>query len=196
MQKKFWNFVKFLLVCGLLFPSRLLAQDMVTYKVDPQHSYVLWHINHFGFSNPSGKWFVNGVLSLDEKTPQNSQVQVTVNLADMVTGNPELDDHLKSPEFFDVAKFPAATFKSDKITITGKSTAKITGTLTLHGVSKPVVLDVVLNKQGTNPITDKESIGFSGHTQLNRSDFGMNTLIPGLSDAVKLDIELEAFKAS
>lgn len=197
MLKYFWNFVRFLLWCGLLFPSQLLAQDVVTtYQVDPSHSYVLWHINHFGFSNPSGKWFVKGVLSIDEKKPQNSQVQVTINLADMVTGNPELDDHLKSTEFFDVSKFSEATFKSDKVTVTGKSTAKIEGALTLHGVSKPVVLNVTLNKQGVNPITNKDSIGFSGHAQLNRSDFGMNTLLPGLSDVVKLDIELEAFKTS
>lgn len=195
MKKYLWNFIKFGLLC-VLFPARLLAQDVSTYTVDPQHSYVLWHISHFGFSNPSGKWFANGVLGLDEKNPQNSQVNITINLADIVTGNKELDGHLKSPEFFDVVKFPTATFKSDKVIVTGKSTAKIEGMLNLHGVSKPVTLDVTFNKQGNSPITDKETVGFSAHTQLRRSDFGINTLLPGLSDEVKLDIEVEAFKAS
>lgn len=196
MKKYLWNLVKFCLLCGLLFPMRMFAQEAPTYTIDPQHSYVLWHINHFGFSNPSGKWFANGTLTFDEKNPQNSQVNITINLADIVTGNEELDKHLKSPEFFDVVKFPTATFKSDKVIITGKSTAKITGILNLHGVSKPVTLEVTFNKQGNNLITDKETVGFSAHAQLHRSDFGINTLLPGLSDEVKLDIEAEAFKAS
>ena len=196
MEKCLRNFVKFWVICLLLFPMQLLAQNATTYTIDPQHSYVLWHINHFGFSNPSGKWFAKGTLTIDEKNPQNSQVNVTIDLANIDTGNPELDKHLKSPEFFDTAKFPIATFKSDKVTITGKSTAKIAGMLNLHGVSKPVVLDVVLNKQGKNPITDKEAVGFSAQAIVNRSDFGINTLLPGLSNEVKLDIQLEAFNAS
>lgn len=196
MKRYLWNLVKFSLVCGLLFPAQLLAQGSTAYTIDPAHSYVLWHINHFGFSNPSGKWFVNGNLAIDEQNPQNSQVNVTINLTDMVTGIKELDDHLRGAEFFDTTKFPTATFKSNKVVMTGKSTAKIDGVLTLHGVSKPVTLDVTLNKQGKSPITDKESIGFSGHTQLNRSDFGITSVLPGLSDQVPIEIELEAFKAS
>ncbi len=185
--------IKSLLIGSLLFPTELLAQD-TAYTIDPAHSYVLWHINHFGFSNPSGKWFVNGNLSIDEKNPQNSQIQITINLADMVTGNKELDDHLKSAEFFDITKFPTASFKSNKVVMTGKTTAKISGILTLHGVSKPVTLNAILNKQGKNPITDKDSLGFTAHTELNRSDFGINTLLPGLSNQVPIEIELEAFK--
>lgn len=191
MKKYLRNFLKFLVICVSLFPMQLLAQGISTYTIDPQHSYVLWHINHFGFSNPSGKWFAKGTLTIDENKPQNSQVNVTIDLANIDTGNPELDKHLKSPEFFDTVKFPVATFKSDKVTVTGKSTAKIEGTLNLHGVSKPVVLDVVLNKQGKN-LFDKETIGFSAQALLNRSDFGINTLLPGLSNEVKLNIELEA----
>ncbi len=192
-MKRYINIVKSLIVCSLLFPMELLA-DTTAYTVDPAHSYVLWHISHFGFSNPSGKWFVNGNLSIDEKDPQNSQVQVTINLADMVTGNQELDTHLRSAEFFNTTQFPSASFKSDKVVMTGKTTAKISGILTLHGVSKPVTLNAILNKQGKNPITDKDSLGFTAHTQLNRSDFGMNTLLPGLSNQVSIEIELEAFK--
>src|ERR1700722_16437591 len=102
MKRYLWNIVKLLLGCCLLFPTQLFAQDTTAYTIDPAHSYVLWHINHFGFSNPSGKWFVNGNLTVDEKNPQNSQVQVTINLMDMVTGNKELEDHLKSAKFFDI----------------------------------------------------------------------------------------------
>lgn len=195
MRKLAWKIVKLGLVWIILSPAQVFAQN-VAYTVDPSHSYVSWHINHFGFSNYSGKWFTQGNLSIDENKPENSQVSVTINIADVVTGNKELDDHLNSPKFFDTPQFPTATFKSNKVIVTGKSTAKIEGILNLHGVSKPVTLDVTLNKHGTNPITDKDTMGFSGHTQLRRSDFGMNSLIPGLSDEVKLDIEMEAFKSS
>lgn len=194
MNKYHWTFLKFILTYILLFPIQLFAQNVTNYTVDPQHSYVLWHINHFGFSNPSGKWFANGTLTIDEKNPQNSQANITINLANIVTGNSELDKHLKSSEFFDTAKFPTATFKSNNIIITGDSSARMQGTLSLHGVSKPVVLEVTLNKKGNNPISDKETIGFSASTQLHRSDFEMRTLLPGLSDEVDLEIELEAFK--
>lgn len=166
------------------------------YTLDPHHSYVLWHINHFGFSNPSGKWYVDGSVMLDQAKPQNSKVYVTIQMANLDTGIPELDKHLKAPDFFDVAKYPSATFVSDKVELTGKNSAKVFGTLTLHGVSKPEVLKIKLNKAGENPITNKQAVGFSGTTEIKRSDFGMNTLLPGLSDNVKIDIEAEAFKAT
>lgn len=185
------NIIKFAFLWSAFFCFMLNAQAD-TYKLDPEHSYVLWHISHFGFSNPSGKWLADGTLVLDEAKPQNSSVNVTIHTADISTGIPELDNHLKKPLFFDVTKFPTATFVSDKVTTTGDHTAQVHGMLTLRGVSKPVTLDVTLNKIGVNPITDKKTAGFSAHTTLKRSDFGINTLLPGVGDEVKLDIESEA----
>jgi polyisoprenoid-binding protein YceI len=170
----------------------VFADEAFTF--DPLHTYVLWHINHFGFSNPSGKWFAEGTLNLDEAKPQNSKVNVVIHIDSMVTGIPELDKHLKGPLFFDAAKFPTATFVSSKINVTGKKTAKVQGTLTVHGVSKPVMLDVTLNNIGINPISNKMSVGFSASTTIKRSDFGITTLLPGLSDEVKINIEAEAYK--
>lgn len=164
------------------------------YKLDPLHSYVLWNINHFGFSNPSGKWFTNGTIVFDQQHPEQSQVNATIQLATIVTGIPALDKHLESPAFFDVAKYPTATFVSDKIVVTGKQAADITGTLTLHGVSKPVTLHATLNKEGVNPINNLASLGFSATATLNRSEFGINTLLPNLSDKVELRLEIEANK--
>ena len=184
----------FVFTLAVLLPITTLAAD--TYTLDSSHSYVLWHINHFGFSNPSGKWMVaEGTLMLDEKNPQASKIKVTIHMADMVTGNKELDEHLKGAAFFDVAKYPLATFVSDKVKVTGKNKAKVTGILTVHGVVKPVTLDVVLNKIGSNPITNKQTVGFTAETHLNRSDFGITTLLPGLGDEVKINIEAEAYKA-
>jgi polyisoprenoid-binding protein YceI len=166
-----------------------------TYTFDPSHTSVLWHINHFGFSSPSGKWAADGTLVLDEAKPQDSKVNVLIHVDAMVTGNPELDKHLKGDNFFDVTKYPTATFVSDKVNVTGKKKAKVHGMLTLHGVSKAVTLDVTLNQVGVNPINDKQTVGFTASTKLKRSDFGMSTLLPGLSDEVKIDIEAEAAKA-
>ena len=182
-----------LLMC--FFTSSVFAATE-TYQFDPNHSYVLWHISHFDFSHPSGKWMVTkGTLILDKDKPQNDKVDVTINVADISTGIPELDKHLKGQLFFDVAKFPTATFVSDKVTLSGKDKAKVHGILTVHGVSKPITLDVQLNKEGTSPITNKETLGFTAKTTLKRSDFGMTTLLPGLGDDVKIDIEAETFKS-
>lgn len=165
-----------------------------TYTLDSSHSYVLWHINHFGFSNPSGKWYAKGTIDLDQAKPDNSRVKVKIDIASIDTGIPKLDEHLKSNEFFDVKQYPTATFESTKVQTTGKKTAKVFGTLTLHGVSKPVVLDVKLNNLGMSPISNKATVGFSATTKINRSDFGMKTYLPGLGDEVKIDIEVEANK--
>jgi polyisoprenoid-binding protein YceI len=180
-----------LILMGLLFCT-LSAQAADTYKLDPQHTYVEWHIEHFGFSSQSGKWMASGTLVLDEQKPQNSKVDATIQVATMTTGVPELDKHLQGKLFFDVSKFPTATFVSQKIDSVTKKTAKIHGNLTVRGITKPVILNAKLNKEGVNPITNKKTIGFSATTTLKRSDFGITTLLPGLSDTVKLNIEAEA----
>ena len=151
-----------------------------------------WSISHFGFSNPSGKWLADGTLVLDEAKPKDSKVNVTIKVGDLVTAIPKLDENLKGNEFFDVAKFPTATFVSDKVDVTGTNTAKVHGTLTLHGVSKPIVLDVKLNKLGISPVSNKKTAGFTATTKLKRSDFGVDAYLPGLGDEVKINIEAEA----
>lgn len=182
-----------LLLCLLFSMPSIAATE--TYKIDNNHSYVLWHASHFDFSHPSGKWMVNGTLALDEAQPQNSKVNVQINIASLDTGLQELDKHLKDKLFFNVSQFPTATFVSDKVDVTGKDTAKVSGILTLHGVSKPVVLNVKLNKMGISPITDKKTVGFTADTTIKRSDFGITTFLPGISDNVKIDIEAEAYLA-
>ncbi|MHB1947232.1 MAG: YceI family protein [Gammaproteobacteria bacterium] len=181
-----------LLVLSLTFINPAMAASE-TYVLDPFHTYVLWHINHFGFSNPSGKWLADGTLVLDEAHPENSKLNATIKVGDMITGIPKLDEHLKSKEFFNIAQFPMAKFVSDKVTVSG-NTAKVHGMLTVHGVTKPVTLDVKLNKIGVSPITNKKTAGFTATTTLKRSDFGMNTYLPGLGDEVQINIEAEAYQ--
>lgn len=189
-QPKFKNL---LITFLLLFTySTLSFAGLETFIIDPSHSYVSWHIKHLGFSTQTGKWYASGTLMLDKDKPANSSVNVTINVADMVTGIPDLDTHLKGEEFFNVEKYPTATFVSNKVVTQGKTMAKVYGTLTLHGVAKPVVLNVNMNQAAPNPITHKMTVGFSATTELKRSDFGIKAYLPALGDQVKLDIEVEA----
>ncbi len=190
------KWIRFLIVSlSFLFFGIAHATD-TTYTIDPNHSYVLWRISHFDFSHPSGKWMVtDGKVTLNKEKPQDSKVNVVIHVNDLITGLPELDKHLKEPLFFDVEKYPQATFVSDKVTVTGKNTADVHGILTVRGVSKPIVLHVKLNKIGISPITNKETVGFTATTTLKRSDFGMTTLLPGLGDQVQINIEAEAAKS-
>ncbi len=171
----------------------LSAQAAETFTLDPSHTNVVWSANHFGFSNPSGKFAkVEGTVTLDEAKPANSKLNVTISTASIVTGIEKFDEHLKSKDFFNAEKFPVATFVSDKVEVTGKDTAKVHGNLTLLGVTKPEVLDVKLNKIGENPMNKKKTAGFSATTTIKRSEFGMGYGIPNVSDDVKIAIEAEA----
>jgi polyisoprenoid-binding protein YceI len=194
LKNKFLCFLSALFVVAVQAnaPQTAITPGANSYTLDPNHSYVSWRVNHFGFSNPSGKWMANGVLVFDQKQPTNSHVNVNIKVDSLITGLPELDKHLKTPLFFDVEKFPTATFVSNKIAVTGKNKGTVAGVLTLHGVSKPITLKVVLNKVGVNPINNLNSVGFSATTSLKRSDFGINGYLPNISDDVNLQIEVEA----
>jgi polyisoprenoid-binding protein YceI len=167
-----------------------------TFKLDPTHSKITWSVNHFGFSTYIGQFStVNGALKLDPKAVGASAVDVTVDAGSLGTLNAALDTHIKSKEFLDVATFPTVTFHATKVTQTGERTADIAGDLTLHGVTKPVVLQATFNQGGANPIDKKYELGFSGSAKIKRSEFGITTYVPVVSDEVTLTIEAE-FKAA
>jgi polyisoprenoid-binding protein YceI len=174
-----------------LIAAPVLAAD--TYKLDPTHTEVTFQWTHMGFSKPTGK-FMNAVgsVTLDEADPAKSSVAVSFDINGINTGVTKLDDHLKSPDFFDAAKFPTATFKSTNVQVTSPTTAKVTGDLTLHGVTKPVTLDVTLNKLGEHPMKKKKAAGFSATGTIKRSDFGMAMFVPAVSDEIDLEITAEA----
>lgn len=184
------------LACSVMLTYAVSASAAQKFILDEQHTSVLWHINHLGFSSQSGKWYATGFILLDKNSPEKSKVEATISMANIVTGLPELDRHLKGKLFFDVARYPSATFVSDKVDVTSKTSAKVSGILTLHGISKPIVLTVTFNKEGKNPISDKPTVGFTATTQIKRSDFGMNTMLPDLGDEVTLDIGAEAYQAN
>jgi polyisoprenoid-binding protein YceI len=162
------------------------------YRLDPSHSKITWSVNHLGFSTYAGQFSkVEGELTLDPKSPKAAKLDVTIDVNSLGTLNPALDAHLKSADFLDAAKFPTASFKATGIKLTGKKTADITGDLTLHGVTKPVVVKATFNQAGV-AFTDKQyTLGFAGQAVLKRSDFGISAYVPAVSDAVTLTIEAE-----
>lgn len=174
----------------LLFTNSVLAKEI--YKIDSNHASVSWRASHFGFSSPTGKFSdVSGIIEIDKENIQKSTVEVTINTNSISTGISSFDDHLKSTDFFDVENHPTATFKSFSISPYTRSKARIRGNLTILGVTKMVTLNAKLNKEGTNPISKKQTIGFSASTKIKRSDFNMNFGLPGISDEVEIAIELE-----
>lgn len=186
------NTLRAALVLGLMGGTAFSAQAAETYKLDASHTAITWHVNHFGFSTPSGKFMsVDGEVTLDEAKPEASSVKVTIQIDGINSGVPKLDEHLKAADFFDVAKYPTATFVSKKVTPTGKDTAKVEGDFTLRGITKPVTLDVKLNKIAENMFKLKTA-GFTASTTIKRSEFGMSTYVPNLGDDVKIEIESEA----
>ena len=162
------------------------------YKLDPDHSKVTWAVSHFGFSTYVGQFAtVNASLRLDPKTLAATVLDVTVDANSLGTLNPALDKHLKSPDFLDAAKFPTATFHATKVTQTGDKTADIAGELTLHGVTRPVVVQATFNQAGPNPLVKTYELGFAGSAKIKRSDFGITSYVPAISDEVTLTIEAE-----
>ena len=165
----------------------------VTYKLDPEHTNVLANWSHFGYSNPSANFSdASGTLVYDAAAPERSSVHVSLPLSGLISFVPKFDAHLRSADFFDAGTFPQATFNSSNVETTGKDKLKVTGTLTIKGVSRPVTLDVTLNKAGLHPMTKLESIGFDATTTIKRSDFGLGLYAPAVSDEVSLRITTEA----
>ncbi len=183
-----------LIISALMLASSAVNAAPVNYKLDASHTAVTWQVTHMGLSHPTGKFMnIEGVLVLDEEKPENSTLNVNIPVAKQDSGVPALNEHMLKSDFLDAEKFPTATFKSSKVELTGKDTAKVTGDMNLRGVTKPVTLDVKLNGiMAEHPMTKKKFVGFSATTTIKRSDFGMGYGIPMVSDEVILTIESEA----
>ncbi|MGA9334232.1 MAG: YceI family protein [Rudaea sp.] len=166
------------------------------YAIDPNHTQVRFTWNHFGFSNPSATLEnLTGFLMLDTADLTKSSVSVSMPLSGLHTGVAKLDEHLKSPAFFDAAKYPEITFNSTKVEQAGKDELKVTGNLTAHGVSHAVTLRVHVNKIGQNPMMKAPAAGFEADTTLKRSDFGVGAYVPMVSDEIRVHITLDSHPA-
>lgn len=163
-----------------------------TYELDPNHASVTFKINHLGFSRYTGRFDkMEATLNLNAAAPEQSALDVTVYPNSIDTDNQKLEEELRDDKWFDVIKFPRATFQSKKIERTGPTTAKVTGDFTLMGVTHTLTLDTTLIGNGTQPMNKKQVIGFSATGTFHRSDFGLSNLLPLVGDDVTLEIEAE-----
>lgn len=162
-----------------------------TYAIEPEHTRVMFSVEHLGFTQYPGEFpGTSGSLTIDPKAPAASKLEVSIPVGKVWVPNTKLVEELVSPMFFDAAKFPTITFKSTKVAVTGPGKADVTGDLTMHGVTKPVVLHVKFNGAGAVPMMKGAyAAGFSATCVLKRSDFGVTAGIPMVGDETKLMIE-------
>jgi polyisoprenoid-binding protein YceI len=159
------------------------------YKVEGYHTQVEFSVLHFGFTDFSGLFAgASGTLKLDPAQISTSKLEVTIPMQSVITTVSKLNDELKGEKWFDVAKFPSATFSSTKVSSTSKGELLISGNLTLHGVTKPVLLHARLVGAGVNPLDKAYTIGFEATGTVKRSEFGVSAYVPAVSDDVRLTI--------
>jgi len=182
-------------IAGFMSAGALAAP--VTYNVDPAHTYPSFEADHFGglsvwrgkFTSSSGK------IVLDQAA-KSGNVDITIDIASIDYGMAKMNEHAKSPEIFDAAKFPTATYKGKFTKFVGNAPTEVQGTFTLHGVSKPLTLNILQFKCMQNPMSKKETCGADARATLNRSDFGVSYgAAYGFKQEVNLQIQVEGVRA-
>lgn len=178
-------------------PAQPGAQDLSritggTYSVDPGHTQVAFAFDHMGITKNYGLIAgpSSGSLMLDRAQPGAAKVKVTFPVANIRTAVPKLDEHLMTADFFEAAKFPTATFESTSVKVDADDPgdAEITGNLTIKGITRPVTLDVDFTGAGANPMSKKETVGFSASGAIKRSEFGLGYGVPMVGDVIELQI--------
>jgi polyisoprenoid-binding protein YceI len=171
------------------------------YEIDPSHSQAQFQVRHMMISNVRGEFNkVAGTVDYDPSNPANSRIEATVDATTINTREPKRDEHLRSAEFFDVAKFPTLTFVSKKVTPNGPGKLKVSGDLTIHGVTRTAVLDVTNLTGEVKDPWGVPRVGASATTVVNRNDFGLtwNKAIEAggvlVGDEVTINLEIELTK--
>lgn len=179
-------------IVGLLATATVVDAAPVTYTLDPDHTQVLFSWSHFGYSSPSANLGLgSGTLVFDEQHPERSSVQASLPLSKLDTHVAALDVHLKQADFLDAAKYPQVTFKSTRVRPLGGNRFEVTGDATIHGITRVVVLDAVLNRVGMHPMSKQQSIGFDATTRIKRSEFGVGAYVPDVGDELTVRITTE-----
>ncbi|HEV3243737.1 MAG TPA: YceI family protein [Chthoniobacterales bacterium] len=189
--------------CKLLKPLTLFvalisafvvsANAADTFKLDSVHSFVLFSVQHLGIANTYGRFNdISGVVVFDKDNPSNSSVELSVKVESLDTNNSIRDRSLKSPDFFDAKQFPTMTFKSTKVE-GGGDTLKVSGDLTIHGVTKPMTVDFKKGSEGKGVFGEMRGGGETRFT-IKRSDFGMNFQQGAVGDEVNITLSLEGIK--
>jgi polyisoprenoid-binding protein YceI len=171
--------------------------NSINWTADTAHSRLGFFVNHLGIADVNGSFGTYEAKISSSKTDfSDAVVELSGDISSIYTGNGMRDEHLKSPEFFDAAQFPKFTFTSKSFKKVKDKTYTVTGDLTLHGITKPVTLNAVLNGTAVHPMTKKEMCGFKVTGSFKRSAFGIGTgfQAPMLGDVVNLVADLEFSK--
>lgn len=191
-HKKYLNAC--LVLLGWLLVSASTAGAADGFKVDPVHSGVGFRIKHLGVAYVQGRFNnLAGSFTFDDKTGRLDAVEASVRVEDVDTFNSKRDAHLKSPDFFDAAKFPLITFSSDTVEKTGETTWEVSGKLSLHGVTRPIKVSVKLIGSGFDPWGGFRA-GFETAFTVKRSDFGITHMLGSVGDEVHLTVGIEGIR--
>ena len=184
-----------LLIAAILATSASLACAAVdTYKIEPNHTYPSFEADHMGISVWRGKFTkTDGTITLD-RAAKTGTVDITIDMNSVDFGHEKMNAHAKKPDIFDVAQYPTATFKGNKFRFEGENLVAVMGDFTLHGVTKPLTLNIAKFKCIQHPMLKREVCGADAHAIFQRSDFGINIGLPNFSPEVRLAIQVEAVK--
>lgn len=183
------------LILALLCASGACIAAPVQYTLDPDHMQVLFSWDHLGYSHPTGQFdHVNGTLIYDAAHPAKSSVRVSIPVSSLHTHLPALDKQLLGPAYLDAKQYPLITFVSGKVRPEGKQRFRVDGRLTVHGVTRPVTLEVTLNKAGKYPMIEAPALGFGAGATFKRSAFGVGHGVPLVGDALRVSISAEAIE--
>lgn len=185
----------FLLLHGLLLTANVQARPE-SFDIDPVHTRIAFTVSHAGFSNPIGMFSGStGQLQFDEKDWSQASISVNIPLVSLNLGDANWQEKMLDSTFFDVKKFPLATFVSERIEKLTESTGIAHGVLSIRGVEQPVDLKFTLNALKRHPLNFKKTIGFSATAILSRKTFGIDAWAKLIGDEIKLIIELEATRS-
>ncbi len=169
-----------------------LPASAADFDIDSGHSSAIFRIKHHDVAYFSGAFkTVKGTINYDASNPAASSIDLTIDASSVDSRNGNRDEHILSPDFLNAKQFPAITFKSESVTANG-SDLDITGTLTLHGVSKEITVTAVKTGEGVHPRSKKPLIGFHSEFTVKRTDFDMNFMVGPLSDDIQFPLSLEA----
>lgn len=193
--------VRRMLSTTVAFAALALAQPALaaeTYVFDKAHTNIQFSWDHFGFSTTSAEFEeFSGELRFDPDDHANSSVEVTIDLDSVDSGFDTFNGHLtEKPEWFDTAQYPEATFTSTEIEALDDNRLRVTGDLTLKGVTREVTLETTINKIGQHPVTNAKTIGFDATTTVSRSAFNMGKYAPSVGDEVTISISSEMQRES
>jgi polyisoprenoid-binding protein YceI len=168
--------------------------EVETYTIDPRHTFAYYEVGHLGYSTQRGRFNkTSGKITLDTAAKKGS-AEVTIDAASVDSGVDKLNEHLRSEDFFNAAKNPQITFKSNNFTFDGDKVKSAAGELTMNGVTRPVTVTAVAFNCAPHPMTKKKQCGADLTTTVKRSDFGMKYGLPVLGDDVTLRIPVESIK--